>query len=95
MCDSLELLLLAVLAPTIHCLWHLSSWEEAFITTVSILWGGGVLIEIWVGYATGTLEPYHLAVFFDPVLDLALELPALSVISLEIEHTESWDSLGR
>ena len=36
MCDSLELLLLSVLAPTIHCLWHLSSWEEAFITTVSV-----------------------------------------------------------
>ena len=37
MCDSLELLLLSVLAPTIHCIWHLSSWEEAFITTVSVL----------------------------------------------------------
>ena len=36
MCDSLELLLLAILAPAIHCLWHLSSWEEAFITTVSV-----------------------------------------------------------
>lgn len=39
MCDSLELLLLSILAPTIHCLWHLSSWEEAFITTVrNCLW---------------------------------------------------------
>ena len=36
MCDALELLLLSILAPTIHCLWHLSSWEEAFITTVSV-----------------------------------------------------------
>ena len=36
MCDSLELLLLAIMAPAIHCLWHLSSWEEAFITTVSV-----------------------------------------------------------
>jgi len=58
------------------------------------LGGRGYSLKFWVGCATGTLEPYHLAAFFDPVLDLALELPALSVISLEIEHTESWDSLG-
>lgn len=42
MCDSMELLLLAILAPTIHCLWHLSSWEEAFITTI-----------VFVGMAVG------------------------------------------
>ncbi|KAK2574408.1 Synaptic vesicle 2-related protein [Acropora cervicornis] len=42
MCDSLELLLLSILAPTIHCLWHLSSWEEALITTI-----------VFVGMAAG------------------------------------------
>ncbi|CAH3025025.1 unnamed protein product [Porites evermanni] len=48
MCDSLELLLLSILAPTIHCLWHLSSWEEAFITTVVFL-GMAVGGPLW-GY---------------------------------------------
>lgn len=43
MCDSLELLLLAILAPTIHCLWHLTSWETAFITTI-----------VFVGMAVGS-----------------------------------------
>ncbi|KAL9981716.1 hypothetical protein ACROYT_G010458 [Oculina patagonica] len=46
MCDSLELLLLSVLAPTIHCLWHLSSWEEAFITTIVFL-GMAVGCPFW------------------------------------------------
>lgn len=42
MCDSLELLLISILAPTIQCLWHLSSWEEAFISTI-----------VFVGMAAG------------------------------------------
>lgn len=46
MCDSLELLLLSVLAPTIHCLWHLSSWEEAFITT-TVFVGMAVGCPVW------------------------------------------------
>ncbi|RMX51666.1 hypothetical protein pdam_00008134 [Pocillopora damicornis] len=46
MCDSLELLLLAVLSPTIHCLWHLSSWEEAFITTIVFV-GMSVGCPVW------------------------------------------------
>ncbi|XP_031570462.1 synaptic vesicle 2-related protein-like isoform X2 [Actinia tenebrosa] len=32
--DALEMMLLSILAPTIRCLWHLDSVEEAFITTV-------------------------------------------------------------
>lgn len=32
--DSLEMMLLSILAPTIRCIWHLSSWKEALVTTV-------------------------------------------------------------
>lgn len=46
MCDSLELLLLSILAPTIHCLWHLSSWEEALITTIVFV-GMAVGCPLW------------------------------------------------
>ena len=33
--DSLEVMLLSVLSPKVKCLWHLSSGEEAAITSVS------------------------------------------------------------
>lgn len=32
--DSLEMMLLSILAPTIRCIWHLPSWKEALVTTV-------------------------------------------------------------
>ena len=30
------MMLLSILAPTIRCIWHLPSWKEALVTTVSI-----------------------------------------------------------
>ncbi|XP_038059039.1 synaptic vesicle 2-related protein-like isoform X2 [Patiria miniata] len=47
MADAFEIMLLSILAPALLCRWHLSRWEEAFITTVvfvgylisSPLWG--------------------------------------------------------
>lgn len=53
MCDSLELLLLAIMAPAIHCLWHLSSLEEAFITTVSV---HNIVLGIHITYFVHGLE---------------------------------------
>ena len=29
------MMLLSILAPTIRCIWHLPSWKEALVTTVS------------------------------------------------------------
>ncbi|KAK2574443.1 Synaptic vesicle 2-related protein [Acropora cervicornis] len=34
MTEALEIMLLSILAPSIRCIWHLSSWKEALITTV-------------------------------------------------------------
>ena len=34
MADSLEMALLAILAPAVRCEWNLSHWHEAFLTTV-------------------------------------------------------------
>lgn len=34
MTEALEVMLLSILAPSIRCIWHLSSWKEALITTV-------------------------------------------------------------
>lgn len=47
--DSLEMALLAILAPAIRCYWNLTHWHEAFLTTVvfvgmflaTYLWGYG------------------------------------------------------
>ena len=33
------MMLLSILAPTIRCIWHLPSWKEALVTTVSIVNG--------------------------------------------------------
>ena len=37
MADAMEMMLLAVLAPAVQCLWSLSSYQEAVITTVVFL----------------------------------------------------------
>ena len=34
MADAMEMMMLAVLAPAVQCLWSLSSYQEAMITTV-------------------------------------------------------------
>ena len=41
MADAMEMMMLAVLAPAVQCLWALSSYEEALITTVVFI---GMLI---------------------------------------------------
>ena len=35
--DAMEMMMLAVLAPSVQCLWSLSSYQEAMITTVVFL----------------------------------------------------------
>ena len=37
MADAMEMMMLAVLAPAVQCLWSLSSYQEATITTVVFL----------------------------------------------------------
>ncbi|XP_072163901.1 synaptic vesicle 2-related protein-like [Diadema setosum] len=47
MADAMEMMILSILSPILRCEWHLSSWEEALITTVvfigmflsSTVWG--------------------------------------------------------
>ncbi|MPC95490.1 Synaptic vesicle 2-related protein [Portunus trituberculatus] len=33
MADSMEMMILAILGPALHCDWHLSEWRQAFLTT--------------------------------------------------------------
>lgn len=35
MADAMEMMILAILSPALHCEWRLDGWQEAFITTVS------------------------------------------------------------
>jgi MFS family permease len=47
MADAMEMMILAILTPALHCDWGLSSWQLAFITTIvfsgmmlsSTMWG--------------------------------------------------------
>ncbi|KAK3774018.1 hypothetical protein RRG08_030100 [Elysia crispata] len=47
MADAMEMMILAILSPALHCEWRLEGWQEAFITTVvfcgmmfsSSIWG--------------------------------------------------------
>ncbi|XP_059155982.1 synaptic vesicle 2-related protein-like [Physella acuta] len=34
MADAMEMMILAILSPALHCEWRLDGWQEAFITTV-------------------------------------------------------------
>ena len=36
MADAMEMMILAILSPALHCDWWLPSWKQAFITTVRI-----------------------------------------------------------
>lgn len=35
MADAMEMMILSILGPQLHCEWRLPSWEVAFITSVS------------------------------------------------------------
>ncbi|XP_006817913.1 synaptic vesicle 2-related protein-like [Saccoglossus kowalevskii] len=47
MADAMEMMILSILSPELHCIWKLKSWQEALITTVvfigmfmsSTIWG--------------------------------------------------------
>ncbi|GFS17466.1 synaptic vesicle 2-related protein [Elysia marginata] len=47
MADAMEMMILAILSPALHCEWRLEGWQEAFITTIvfcgmmfsSSIWG--------------------------------------------------------
>ena len=47
MADSLEMALLAILAPAVRCEWNLSHWHEAFLTTVRSSSTAMILKIIW------------------------------------------------
>ncbi len=34
--DGMEIMVLSILGPVLLCEWNLSTWQEAFLTTVSI-----------------------------------------------------------
>lgn len=36
MADAMEMMILAILSPALHCEWQLQGWQEALITTVSV-----------------------------------------------------------
>ncbi|RDD44803.1 Synaptic vesicle 2-related protein [Trichoplax sp. H2] len=44
--DAMEMMLLSVIGPVLLCEWYLSSWQEAFITTV-VFMGFGIGAPIW------------------------------------------------
>lgn len=46
MADAMELTILSIVSPEVRCMWNLSSYEEAFITTVVFL-GMGVSSSWW------------------------------------------------
>ena len=35
MADAMEMMILAILSPALHCEWQLDGWSQALITTVS------------------------------------------------------------
>jgi len=35
MADAMEMMILAILSPALHCEWQLDKWKQALITTVS------------------------------------------------------------
>lgn len=47
MADAMEMMILSILSPALHCEWWLDSWQQALITTVvfcgmmlsSTMWG--------------------------------------------------------
>ena len=37
MADAMEMMILSILAPALHCDWLLNEWQKALITTVSLI----------------------------------------------------------
>ena len=46
MADAMEMMVLSIIAPYLKCKWNLTSFEEAFITTVS--WFSSVVLHFYV-----------------------------------------------
>lgn len=46
MADSMEMMILAILSPALHCDWHLSEWKQAFLTT-SVFIGMMISSAFW------------------------------------------------
>ena len=36
MADAMEMMILAILSPALHCDWNLPGWKQALLTTVSL-----------------------------------------------------------
>ena len=50
MADAMEMMILSILSPALHCDWQIDSWKQALITTVTIL---GCFVSTWKN------EPTH------------------------------------
>ena len=37
MADAMEMMILSILSPALHCDWQIASWKQALITTVKLL----------------------------------------------------------
>jgi len=37
MADAMEMMILSILGPALHCDWMVPPWQQALLTTVSIL----------------------------------------------------------
>jgi len=37
MADSMEMMILSILSPALHCDWKIDEYQQAFLTTVSFL----------------------------------------------------------
>lgn len=46
MADAMELMILSIISPELKCMWRLSSWQEALITTVVFV-GMGFSSSFW------------------------------------------------
>jgi MFS family permease len=44
--DAMEMMILSILAPALHCTWLLNDWQQALITTVVFL-GMGLSSPFW------------------------------------------------
>ena len=36
MADAMEMMILAILSPALHCDWNLPGWKQALLTTVNL-----------------------------------------------------------
>lgn len=56
MADAMEMMILSILSPALHCDWWLNSWQQASITTVLFSFSAyPARLERGLGWAGGVL----------------------------------------